>query len=425
MNDRSAFEARLAIAFTAYADRAPVEVDAVSLTAVIAHGRRRRGWSLLTARASWLVVGTVLALLLMGAAIVVGAYLLRPRTILGGGGPLIIAQADVADEKLSTPAAAMHVFGFDLATGERVPIADWTISADSSYGPAQWVKWSPDRTHALLFDVDGDFQGIVDVASHRLTALELRAGDGTASSDDWYAWSPRGDRIASFVSSDAYPTGSILISDLGGHEIARLDLPRGAQVGGPSWSPSGTEIVLAGCLPCSDGVPKFVPETVASHGRLFILPTDNSTMRMLLDVLNGYLVDPAWSPDGSVVAYSAGAGIATVDPTTGTQAGVTTGHDYLPTWSPDGRRIAFVRGADHEPALPDEVDRSGIYVVDADGTDQTRLTDDDDVKPAWSPDGTSVVFGRQNMDVGYPEVWVVAVDGGQPRLLFKNATSDW
>ena len=54
-----------------------------------------------------------------------------------------------------------------------------------------------------------------------------------------------------------------------------------------------------------------------------------------------------------------------------------------------------------------------------------RLTDGDDVKPAWSPDGTSVVFGRQNMDVGYPGVWVVAVEGGEPRLLFKNATSDW
>ena len=270
----------------------------------------------------------------MGAAIVVGAYLLRPRTTLSGGGPMIIAQADVADAKLSTPANAMHVFGFDLATGERTPIADWTIVADSSYGPAQWIKLSPDRTHALVFDVDGDLRGIVDVASHRLTPLALRAGDSTAQGDEWYAWSPTGDRIASYVSSDAWPTGSFLISDLDGHEIARLNLPLGAQVGGPSWAPSGTEIALAGCLPCSDAVKGLVPETVASHGRLFILPTDNSTVRMLLDELNGYLVDPAWSPDGSVVAYSAGAGIATVDLTTGTQAGVTTGHDALPRLVP-------------------------------------------------------------------------------------------
>ena len=261
MNDRSDFEARIATAFAAYADRAPVEVDARSLAAVIARGSRRRGWSFPTTRASWLVVGTVLALLLMGAAIVVGAYLLRPRTTLSGGGPMIIAQADVADAKLSTPANAMHVFGFDLATGERTPIADWTIVADSSYGPAQWIKLSPDRTHALVFDVDGDLRGIVDVASHRLTPLALRAGDSTAQGDEWYAWSPTGDRIASYVSSDAWPTGSFLISDLDGHEIARLNLPLGAQVGGPSWSPSGTEIVLAGCLPCSDAVKNLVPET--------------------------------------------------------------------------------------------------------------------------------------------------------------------
>ena len=53
-------------------------------------------------------------------------------------------------------------------------------------------------------------------------------------------------------------------------------------------------------------------------------------------------------------------------------------YDWLPVWSPDGSRIAFVS------------DRDGnweIYVVDADGSNLTNLTNNpaDDLLPAWSP----------------------------------------
>ena len=52
-----------------------------------------------------------------------------------------------------------------------------------------------------------------------------------------------------------------------------------------------------------------------------------------------------------------------------------------PAWSPDGTKIAFDRlGADRD-----------VWVMNADGTSQTQLTDDPDlrrVNPAWSPDGT-------------------------------------
>ena len=60
-------------------------------------------------------------------------------------------------------------------------------------------------------------------------------------------------------------------------------------------------------------------------------------------------------------------------------------HDFSPAWSPDGSRIAFVS------------DRDGnreIYTMNADGTNPVRLTSDssEDLHPSWSSDGSQIVF---------------------------------
>jgi len=62
---------------------------------------------------------------------------------------------------------------------------------------------------------------------------------------------------------------------------------------------------------------------------------------------------------------------------------LTDGPDFHPTWAPDGSKLVFAR-AYH------------IYVVNANGTGVTQLTNgpDSDDTPAWSPDGTRIVFQR-------------------------------
>jgi hypothetical protein len=88
--------------------------------------------------------------------------------------------------------------------------------------------------------------------------------------------------------------------------------------------------------------------------------------------------------------------------------------DYEPAWSPDGTKLVFARS--------DVNGTFEIYSMKADGTGQTRLTNNavNDQGPDWSADGTQIVFSRQqsatqlyamNAD-GTNQHRVLAIDGG-------------
>jgi len=91
--------------------------------------------------------------------------------------------------------------------------------------------------------------------------------------------------------------------------------------------------------------------------------------------------------------------------------------DFMPSWSPDGAKITF------------NSDRDGnqeIYVMDADGSSQTRITNDSavEVHSSWSPDGTRIAF-RSNRDDDF-EIYVIDADGSnQTRLTSNPAQDNW
>jgi Tol biopolymer transport system component len=97
--------------------------------------------------------------------------------------------------------------------------------------------------------------------------------------------------------------------------------------------------------------------------------------------------------------------------------------DQDPSWSPDGTKIAFYSRRHDE--LPNPPFNDEIYVMNPDGSDQTRLTNNpaQDWQPAWSLDGTKIAFVTDRD--GSDEIYVMNADGSGLTRLTNNQYSDW
>ena len=87
--------------------------------------------------------------------------------------------------------------------------------------------------------------------------------------------------------------------------------------------------------------------------------------------------------------------------------------DWDPAWSPDGTKIAWVR-------YPDDL-RADVWLMNADGTGRHNLTNDaDDIsRPAWSPDGTQIAFSRDGA------IWVIGADGSDEHRISPAGAYDF
>jgi pSer/pThr/pTyr-binding forkhead associated (FHA) protein len=171
--------------------------------------------------------------------------------------------------------------------------------------------------------------------------------------------------------------------------------------------------------------------------QIFLINIDTLEEVQLTD-LQGGACQPAWSPDGRTLAYTSPCNtnreeyggssvfLMEVDPLGNPGSArpliVTVGGgDYDPAWSHDGSRIAFTSWRTGRPQ---------IFSVKTDGTDLRNHNDDlaYNWAPTWSNDGSQLAFltGRG----GEEEIWTVPAGGGEERRFSRSdgkdvARPDW
>jgi Tol biopolymer transport system component len=187
----------------------------------------------------------------------------------------------------------------------------------------------------------------------------------------------------------------------------------------PAWSPDGTRIAFA--------------SNRSGHFDIVVMPIDGGAPRNLTNYWDTFVeahpaddLNPTWSPDGTRVAFESNRGgdgeIHVMDVQGFQQTNLTRhpGYDGDPSWSPDGTRIAFASNRDGA---------WNIFLMNPDGSDQRNITSnpDDAGAPAWSPDGTQLLFHaltfRPNRTANF-EIYRMQVDSTAPTALTDNTVDD-
>jgi len=265
---------------------------------------------------------------------------------------------------------------------------------------------------AFVSERDGD----AEIYTIRADGTGLRKLTDNRSGDDTPAWSPDGTRIA--FTSNRHGNEELYVMDADGRNGKRLTRHAANDVA-PAWSPDGRRIAFT--------------RISARGGEVLVMNADGSGARRISpSPVRGYgSYSPDWSGAG-LIAFSGsfatpenaeiyvvrpnGSGLKRLTFTKGDAH--TLGDDGFPAWSPDGSRIAFTsnRTADGD-----------IWIMRADGRGQRRLVGlrgRDEFGPTWSRDGASLAF--TSYDAAQKGlIYLAGADGKGLRKLTAGFDPDW
>jgi TolB protein len=231
-------------------------------------------------------------------------------------------------------------------------------------------RWSPDGSRIAFSCLVAGRSGVqsfqicmYSMASNRLLSWPRWGGTNCCPS-----WSPDGDQVIFMSGMSGSP--ELYVADSSGNHPKRLTFTAGVNTSA-AWNPkTGQQIVFV-----SDrgGVPQ-----------LYMMDASGGDVQKLDLGDKGYVVDPSWSPNGELLAFSwrrpdGNYDLYLYDIGTRQMAQLThdTARNERPCWAPDGRHIVF------------ESTRTGtrqIWSMLADGSEQRQLTRlGTNESPSWSP----------------------------------------
>jgi TolB protein len=227
-------------------------------------------------------------------------------------------------------------------------------------------------------------------------------------------WSPDASRIAytCYPPAGMYLSAQIcMYSMLSGKNIA-WPRYRGTN-SSPAWSPDGSKIMFM--------------SSMLGNPELWVTDADGARPKRLT-YTTGANTSPAWNPKtGQQVAFVSDRGglpqlyMMDADGSSATKVDlVDMGYVIDPSWSPNGELLAF------SWRRPD--DNYDIYVMDIATHQLVQLTRDAgrNERPCWAPDGRHIVF--ESTRTGTRQIWTILADGSEPRQLTtvgQNESPSW
>ena len=238
--------------------------------------------------------------------------------------------------------------------GTTIFLADLARHTHRALGPGNTASWSPDGTKIAV--IPGlDNVDVIDVHTGRSVHISGSFETNLRQTEDAPTWTPDGRRLAYARDGDIYTVDAD-----GGPEQLLVGGP--TLDSDPAWSRDGTRIAFA--RRAATGAPTDV-WTAAADGSGAVQLTRIGDAHDSCNAVEGF--SPAWSPDGTEIAYVRGIGVNStcfdhfflmtihaIHPDGGGDRLVTTGGAggqggaSDPAWSPDGARLTFTISAQYD-----------------------------------------------------------------------------